>query len=86
MPGFGIGYVLGISTAGLLTWLFLEYREPTSGEIVSLAHESATQAAFIAATSDVCDEETCKEIKQRANDVLEELDIPGNPEWGYDDA
>lgn len=85
LPETIILYFGGVASGSLTAWFIMSKRMEVSPDTRKLARDSATQAAFIRATSDVVDESTGREIRKRANEVLDEYDIPGNPTWHYDE-
>lgn len=81
-----LAYFTGLAVGSFVTWVVIRNRISNNAPLERLAWDSCSQAAFIAATSDVVDDDTCIEIKKRANARLDEYDIPGNPKWHFDSS
>jgi uncharacterized membrane protein YgcG len=77
-------YAAGVVTGMLVSWFVLVKRRELSPSMQHLAREAASQAVVIRATSDVVDNDTGKSIEQRANELYDEYDIPGDPELVFD--
>lgn len=84
IPDAALLYFVGAIMGALLSWFIIQQRLSHSPGMAEIVREATTQAAFIRATGDVVDDETGEEIRERANDVLDEYDVPGDPEWRYD--
>lgn len=78
-------YFTGVLSGALVSWFLMRYRVQMAGGLNrEILWETVTQKAFIRATSDVIeDDETHRSIQDRANEILDEHDVPGEPEWRY---
>ena len=83
---FTLGYGIGLLMGAVIAWFLMSQRMGLSPDMRKIVNDSCTQAAFISAASEVLDDDKCIEIKQRANERLDELDIPGSPQWHFKDS
>lgn len=76
-------YFVGVASGSLVAWFVMRLRLQ-SPVLKRLAVDAATDAVFVKATGQVVDDETGEEIVERANELLDEYDIPGGPVVHFD--
>lgn len=76
-------YLLGVVVGFLISWFLMSKRLEYGATAIDMAHEAVNQAVFIRATSEVVDEESKQEITNRANEIMQEYDVPRKATWEY---
>lgn len=74
---------LGIALGALWAWMRLKQKQLDRPAMPDVVLESAVQMTFIRAAGEVLTDEENNRVRRRANEILDEYDMPVQARWFY---